>query len=389
MHILEIPSFLPPYGGYFCIEQSKALVNRGHKVGILHCQQLGMTIYPWHFLTARYGRWEEDLKPCGSNSSITIYRTNMRGIPRNILANKKRYCRIISEMFEEYIMKYGVPDILHAHCSQWAGAAAQEISQRRNIPYFITEHLSSGIFYDNYGRTWDHDKWAKTVISNALEKAAGVITVADESVEDIAGLFGRNINTVTISNIVDVDFFSFKRREEKKGRKFRFCCLANANGSFFELKGYPTLLEAFDRCKNVELHIAGRETKGKRMRSSIAKLENKANITLHGELTKEEVRQLLYHCDALVMASQSEMQPLSVMEAMSTGIPVVSTTAIPMSLRIPGAMFTVPKNDAQALTEGMIGIQAIEPSEVISKAIRNIASPNIVAEQLERLFNKQ
>ena len=30
MHILEIPSFLPPYGGYFCIEQAKALLSRGH-----------------------------------------------------------------------------------------------------------------------------------------------------------------------------------------------------------------------------------------------------------------------------------------------------------------------------------------------------------------------
>ena len=46
MHMLEIPSFLPPYGGYFCIEQAKALAACGHEVGILHCQQLGATVDP-------------------------------------------------------------------------------------------------------------------------------------------------------------------------------------------------------------------------------------------------------------------------------------------------------------------------------------------------------
>ena len=43
MHILEIPSFFPPYGGEFCLEQSKALQQLGHEVRILSHVQLGIT----------------------------------------------------------------------------------------------------------------------------------------------------------------------------------------------------------------------------------------------------------------------------------------------------------------------------------------------------------
>ena len=35
MHILEIPSFFIPYGGEFCIEQSRALTMIGHEVRIM------------------------------------------------------------------------------------------------------------------------------------------------------------------------------------------------------------------------------------------------------------------------------------------------------------------------------------------------------------------
>ena len=386
MHILEIPSFLPPYGGYFCIEQTKALVACGHKVGILHCQQLGATVYPWHFLTARYNRWEEKLHPFNDNRTITLYRTNMRGVPKNILYNQNRYCKIIAEMFEEYVSRYGAPDIIHAHGAQWAGTAAMGISEKRNIPYFITEHLSSGIFHDNYGNPWSHDLWAKDLIRTALEKAKCVITVSDESVLDLATLFGNRFKTVTISNIIDLDFFKFKEREKRNNRPFRFCCLANANGKFYELKGYDTLLKAFSKCKNAELHIAGRETTGKRLKTAVRSISNSQNIFLYGELSKEAVRALLWDCDALVLATCSEMQPLVVMEAMSTGIPVVSTTAIPMALRIPGAFFTSPVNNPDAIHEAMIAVQAVNPSEVISNAIRNMASPEIVGRKLERLF---
>ena len=388
MHILEIPSFLPPYGGYFCIEQAKALLSRGHQVGVLHCQQLGVTVYPWHYLTARTDRWHEEIKPFGDSRKLNIYRTNMRGVPRNVRINQQRYCRIVSEMYAEYCARYGTPDILHAHCTQWAGTAAAMISQQTGIPYYITEHLSSGIFRSAYGEHWEKEAWARTLLRETMEHARCVMPVADELVADLAPLFGRDYRWQTVSNVIDTAFYAYRDREPREGRAFRFCCLANANGAFLRMKGYDTLLAAFSQMKNCELHIAGRETDGKALSSIIAGMPNKADIHVHGELSRDEVRQLLYSSDALVLASRSEVQPLVLMEAMSTGMPVVATTAAPMSLRIPGACFTAAADSALSLMEAMTAVQVVTPSPVISHAIERMASPEVVAQKLETLFTE-
>lgn len=363
-------------------------MGRGHQVGVLHCQQLGVTVYPWHFLTARTDRWHEEMKPFGDKRTLNIYRTNMRGIPHSIRQNQQRYCRIIEEMFREYCDRYGTPDILHAHCTQWAGTAAARISRLTGIPYCITEHLSAGIYRSAYGEHWERAPWAQNVIREAMEQAQCVIPVADELVSGLTPLFGRNYRWQTVSNVIDTNFYAYRDREPREGRAFRFCCLANANGAFLRMKGYDTLLAAFSQMKNCELHIAGRETNGKALAAMIAGMENKANIHVHGELSRSEVRQLLYSSDALVLASRSEVQPLVLMEAMATGIPVVTTTAAPMSLRIPGACFTAAIGSHESLCSAMTAVQAVSPSPVISNAIERMASAETVSEKLERIFSE-
>ena len=77
------------------------------------------------------------------------------------------------------------------------------------------------------------------------------------------------------------------------------------------------------------------------------------NVILHGNLKKEEVRDLLWQCQALVLPSRSEAQPLSVYEAICSGIPVVITEAIPRSVRQAEASVVVPTGDADALARGM------------------------------------
>lgn len=384
MHILEIPSFLPPYGGYFCIEQARALQKCGHEVRVINCQQLGVTVYPWHFISARYDRWWE------KDGNIEIYRTYLRGIPHSTRHNQQRTCRIINSMFDEYVKRYGKPDVIHAHCCQWAGVAARMISERTNIPFFITEHIPSGIFEANYGKNWTKDPWAKDLLKDTYEKANCVIPVAKELVEDIAPFFGKNYRWQELSNIIDVDFFAFKERESLDGRKYRFCCLAIANKYELYRKGYDVLLKAFRNAKNAELHIAGRHTDGKEMQNlidSILSEEQKQNVFIHGDLSKEGVRELLYHCDSLVLASRSEVQPLVVMEAMATGIPVVCTEVAPQSERIDGACLISPIGDHEKLAINMEAVKSIQPSKSISEAIKRIASPDTVAEQLVNIFN--
>lgn len=377
MHILEIPSFFTPYGGEFCLDQARALKAVGHEVRILSNVQLGVTIGLKGYLCLPYRRYEH------LRDGITVCQSFQRGVPMVIRWNVRRWVRIVCSMFEDYVNKYGVPDVLHAHCSKWAGYAAMQISRKYHIPYVITEHLSRLVFEKEFGPA-PNDVWQIPLLKEAYEKANLVIPVSEELVENIACYFGKNYRWQAVSNTIDTDFFHYQARKPLDGRPFRFCCLANN----WPMKGYDILIPAFRQLrelgKNVELHIAGRGTDSAEFRSLLSD-----GMVTHGLINKEAVRELLYQSDALVLASRSEVQPLSLLEAMSTGIPVISTECVPQSLRIEGGSTIVPIDDVRALAEAMSDVTNNSPvdGQWLSQVVKRMASPEVIGRKLEQLFS--
>jgi glycosyltransferase involved in cell wall biosynthesis len=90
----------------------------------------------------------------------------------------------------------------------------------------------------------------------------------------------------------------------------------------------------------------------------------------------------------LVLPSRSEAQPLSILEAMSTGIPVVATEVTPQSLRIEGGCTVVPIDDAQALTNAMAKTYENVDFDgfAVSQKVRQMASYDVLANKLDMIF---
>ncbi len=105
-------------------------------------------------------------------------------------------------------------------------------------------------------------------------------------------------------------------------------------------------------------------------------------------IDKQAVRELLYASDALVLASRSEAQPLVLLEAMSTGIPVVSTEVIPQNLRLTNGCFIVPIDDANALAEAMKRVMEspVTNGKELSQMVADLASPKVIGGKLEAIF---
>ena len=377
MHILEIPSFFTPYGGEFCLEQAKALQFQGDEVRILSNVQISIKKNFRQFLTLPFNRWTEEI------DGISLYRSYQRGIPKVIYPNVRRWLSIVLSMFDNYVDKCGKPDIIHAHCCKWAGYAAMLIHERYAIPYVITEHLPKmnyDIEFKGYQKVWQIP-----LLKKAYETADHVITVSDEWVDDLSCYFGKEYRHTTLPNIIDTHFFAYCDRQPLSERNFRYCCLANNESR----KGYDILIPAFRQMRNhrIELHIAGKNTDSLRRMVQASALD--AKIIIHGELDKKDVRTLLYQCDALVLSSSSEVQPLSIMEALSTGIPYISTEAVPHNLRFADSCIIVPIDDIASLSSAMD--QMIERYPEIDKYhLSNLAyhtfSPSIIGKQLHELF---
>lgn len=382
MHILEIPSFFTPYGGEFCLEQAKALKALGHEVRILSNVQLGITIGGKDFLVFPSCRFEHE------RDGITIYQSYQRGLPRMVHHNVMRWVDIVCSMFTEYVAKYGKPDILHAHCAKWAGYAAMQISKQYDIPYVITEHLPKDIFKLELGEALT-TAWQVPLLKETYHQADMVITVSEELVDDLACYFGRDYRHVAIPNMIDTRFYSFSQRKPVIDRAFSFCCPAIFN----HRKGYDVLFEALAQLTetetNVVLHIAGMGTDSKACRQMIKRYGVQDKVICHGRIDANEMRALYDQSDALVMASRSEAQPLVLLEAMSTGIPVIATTCVPKSVRIEGGCTVVPVDNAEALCVAMKQVMACEfDGKTVSDAVKRMSAPQVVAQKLENLFNR-
>lgn len=394
MHILELPSFFPPHGGLFCLEQAKALKAAGHEVRIVSIVELSLTKDGASYVTLPWREERQEME------GVEVFCTYMRAVPKAVRHNVGHWVTLCRKAVERYVRRFGKPDVLHAHCCKSAGLAARELSQSLGIPYYISEHLSSGLFERDFGKGWQRHQWLKEEMRKAYEDAACVMPVSQELVDDLAPFFGKAYHYQHVSNIVDTDFFCAGKRRNASESAFRFCCLAVAD---IHGKGYDVLADAF-RLLNaaedsrhvpaIELHIAGRGTDSLAMKELFglvdeAQRRGSSGVHLHGELDKAGVRDLLWQSDALVLPSRSEAQPLAVLEALATGIPVVCTESVPASLRIPGACLVVPVGDAEALAEKMKEVMTVAPSREFSESVRRMASPSVVARQLTELFQSK
>lgn len=134
-------------------------------------------------------------------------------------------------------------------------------------------------------------------------------------------------------------------------------CLNNivAIGRLTSQKNYPLLIKAFanisKKFPDVRLNIYGSGEEKENIERLIAELEQNGRIYLKGRT--ENVLEALTQAELYIMASDYEGMPNSLMEAMATGIPCISTACPtgPKSLiskNIDG--FLVPVNDEEALT---------------------------------------
>lgn len=378
MHILEIPSFFTPYGGEFCLEQAKAMRGQGHEVRILSHVQLAVTLGLKDYLTLPYGR------KVNEREGITVCQTYQRGVPKMVRWNVSRWVHTVERQFNAYVARYGRPDLLHAHCGKWAGYAAMKISKSYGIPYVITEHLSLMSLAQEYGPA-PSDAWQLPLLRAAYKAAALVIPVAAEIVKDTACYYGEDYRWEEVSNVVDTDFYSYQPRQPRKDSTFTFCCVA----AYDYRKGYDVLAEAIRQLRSqgtdIRLRIAGPGTDS----GAARRLLGGDGVELLGSLDKEQIRTLLYVSDALVLPSRSEVQPLVVLEAMSTGIPVVATECVPQNERFENACLIVPTDDATALARAMQEMAtnySRYDGETIARQTRALASPMVVGRKLSELF---
>jgi glycosyltransferase involved in cell wall biosynthesis len=152
-------------------------------------------------------------------------------------------------------------------------------------------------------------------------RCALVIAPSASAITMLHGL-GVEANTEIIPNAVDLE--AFRPAEKFQRERIRAVYI----GRLAAEKNLPFLLRAFAlaaaSCPALDLVVVGDGPERSSLEDLARKLQIAPRVAFLGERPHRELPALLADCDLFLTASSTEVHPLSMIEAMAAGLPVVA-----------------------------------------------------------------
>ena len=253
-------------------------------------------------------------------------------------------------------------DIIHIHMS-YRGSFYRK--------YYVTKlckrygrkviiHLHGSEFKDFYNRG---DAKRKGQIKELFSIADASIVLGDDWKNFVLQVAPK-ANVIVINNAVALPDIESKKIGET--RTFLFL------GALIQRKGVADLLDAIKQMKNqgitkFHLLIAGSGSEEEQLKEYVKINELQSYVDFLGWITKEQKSDLLKKSDALVLASYNEGLPIAILEAMSYGLPIISTNvgSIAEAVKESENGFLIEPGDVDSLTHAMTKL--INDSELWKK----------------------
>jgi len=304
----------------------------------------------------------------------------------------QRLLRYFSETETDY-------DLIHDNqslCYGLLGLQQQGHKVIATIHHPITQDLKIAL---NSARNWRHRllirRWHYflRMQSQVVKKIAHLLTVSSQSRHDIAKAF--KISETKVSLVYNgIDTVDFSPQPEIQRRPFRIMATASAD---IPLKGLDFLLKAIaeliPRFPDLNLVVLGSPKPGGHTESLIKRLNLQKIVTFVNNLSTEEINRYYAEASIAVVPSLYEGFGLPAGEAMSSGVPVISTTGGALPEVVGDAGILVPPGDASALAKAMADLfEHPDKREQIGaagrKRILDKFSWDVAATQMTRYYFK-
>lgn len=194
-----------------------------------------------------------------------------------------------------------------------------------------------------------------------------------------------------LPNAVTIPEVSCQNKEKRDGLQISFLGLIGERKGVFDL--LKAIRKLIDNKHNITLNIGGNGDI-KRLKKKIAAQKLHSVVRYLGWISQEEKDSLLRETDIYVLPSYGEGMPMSILEAMSYAIPVVSTKVggIPELITDGETGFLIEPGDLDALYERLKCL--IEDKELRKKlgneARQFVASKHnlkLTAQQIEQIYD--
>ena len=285
----------------------------------------------------------------------TPYEAHLIYIPKNelfIVGLLVNYFKIFAAYWKFTAQtKLAKPDLIHANVLYPIGLVGVLLKYRWRIPLLFTEHWTC---YHAYAQP--QPSRIQRFFLRWIGKKANLIMPVSLDLAAAMQRFGITAPVKVVPNVVDTKIFTPVQKRPRG--VYRFVHISSLDP---EQKNFHLLLRAFYQLKKqqakVELHVVSDGDY-----SPYAKLikgfDFANSIHFHGRQDSAGVAAILQFADALVLSSRFENLPCVLLEALSTGTPMIATNVGGVAEVINDSNgILVTSEDEQALVAAMFSIQ--------------------------------
>ena len=221
------------------------------------------------------------------------------------------------------------PDVLHIHAIG------------PNLVAGLARLLGLKVVMTHHGPDYKRMKWngvAKFFLRTGelmgVKFSKKVVVISQEIKDHVAATYGRN-DCVLIPNGVDKPVISNDTDYIESLNLVKYQYIFTL-GRFVPEKGFDYLIRAYAQSsisKKYKLVIAGDADHESEYSIELKELARKTNVILTGFIKGEKLRQLFSHAALFVIPSFYEGLPIALLEAMSYGLPILSSN-IPANTQV-------------------------------------------------------
>jgi glycosyltransferase involved in cell wall biosynthesis len=346
MHVLVLPSWYSspeiPWNGLFFENQAVALARAGARVGVAFVEMRGLRNLSLSKIRESHFQIESS-----QDRGVSFLRMKGWNTVAQTAAGARVWAALSDRLVARYVRRFGAPDLIHAHAALWAGGVAVRMARALARPCLVTEH-SSAIMRD---ALTVRERREATRVYRQADGVLAVSCVLLDAVDAIAERRGQ-----VVPNAIDFEFFTLPPTPRPR-QPFTYVCV----GNLVTNKRVDLAIRAFARvtvsCPDSRLVIVGDGPDAERLRDLARQSAVAHRIEFAGGLPPKGVVARLWAANALVLPSAFETFGVVLVEALATGIPVISTRCGgPEDIVEPGLGVLVDRDDEEAFAAAMLSV---------------------------------
>jgi len=309
LRLLIVNYEFPPIGGgasYACLGLARTLASRGHEVHVLTSRLAGQPELEIleGIQVHRVQSWRYGPHDCGLRGAATFL--------------------LFAWLRMRKLLRAQPYDLVHYFFGLPSGALSLCSFGKHRIPYVVSLRGSDVPLYDPHDLPLRISHWLLAPLTRRIWGNASSVVSNSEGLRKLAASFAPQMRFQVIPNAVD----AIKPRLSGAITR-RECVNVLCVARLIERKGVGVLLSAMASlaAANVRLHIVGSGRQERELRLAVKRKGLADRVVFHGPLPNNEVREMCRSADIFVLPTLAESCSMALLEAMSAGLPIVTTRA--------------------------------------------------------------